>query len=186
MRTVVFDFESEEIEPMPKYPPKPVGLAIMVDDRPLLEDYYNAWGHPTENNSYERNIKELVADLLRQEDTFWIAHNLAFDAAIIEVKWGLTFPFAADRCADTMLMAFMDDPYGQLSLKPLAEKHLGVPPTERDAVRDWLVAHGICRAGDKNWGAYISKAPGKLVGAYAHGDITRTKGLYEYYKGKRA
>jgi hypothetical protein len=184
-RIVVFDFESEAIEPMPKYPPRPVGLAIMVDDKPLAvgQGYYNAWGHPDENNCYESSIREIVAGLIKQEDTLWIAHNLAFDAAIIEVKWGLTFPW--DRCADTMLMAFMDDPYGQLSLKPLAEKHLGVPPTERDAVRDWLVANGICRAGDKNWGAHISKAPGKLVGAYAHGDITRTRDLYNFYLNKK-
>jgi hypothetical protein len=45
-----------------------------------------------------------------------------------------------------------------------------------------LVSHGICRAGDKNWGAHISKAPGNIVGKYAHGDITRTGQLYHWYK----
>src|SRR5690606_32940170 len=32
----------------------------------------------------------------------------------------------------------------------------------------------------KNWGAFISKAPGDLVGEYAIGDTDRTFALYEY------
>jgi hypothetical protein len=180
MITCVFDFESKGIEPMPKYPPEPVGLALSIAGKPPGQDYYLAWGHPIGNNSDEASVRDAVARLLADEDTYWIAHNLAFDAAIIEVKWGLKFPW--DRCADTMLLAFMHNPYGELSLKPLAQQLLNLPPTERDAVREWLVAHGVCRAGDKNWGAHISEAPGDLVGKYAHGDIIRTKHLYDYYR----
>lgn len=182
MKDVLFDFESAGIEPMPDYPPKPCGLAIMVDDRPLIEGFYNAWGHPIENNCGELEIMHAVAGLIEDKDTHWTAHNLAFDAAIIEKWWGLKFPY--DRATDTMLLAFMHDPYGELSLKPLCEKLLGIAPTERDAVRSWLVAHGICSSNDKQWGAHISKAPGNLVGAYAHGDIVRTKQLRDYLRSQ--
>lgn len=177
---IVFDFESEGIEPMPKYPPKPVGLALEINGQPTGAEYYSAWGHPIENNSQEDDVREVVANLIADPRTHWTAHNLAFDAAIIEVKWGLQFPW--DRCTDTMLLAFMHNPYGQLSLKPLAEELLNMPPVERDAVREWLVARGICRPDDKNWGAHISKAPGKLVGTYAKGDLVRTRLLRNYYK----
>jgi hypothetical protein len=81
-----------------------------------------------------------------------------------------------------MLLAFMHNPYGELSLKPLCEKLLNMPPTERDAVRDWLVAKGIARSGSKDWGAHISKAPGDLVGSYAQGDIMRAKALHDYLR----
>jgi hypothetical protein len=78
-------------------------------------------------------------------------------------------------------LAFLTDPFGELSLKPLAEKLLGEPPTEQEAVRDWLVKHGVCRANDKSWGAHISRAPGNLVGTYAIGDIKRTLGLFNHF-----
>ena len=92
---------------------------------------------------------------------------------------GLKVPW--ERIHDTMLLAFLTDPFGELSLKPLSEKLLGMPPDEQDAVRDWLVRHGVCRANDKSWGAWISKAPGDLVGVYAIGDVERTLKLYEHY-----
>lgn len=177
---IVFDFESEAIDVMPNYPPKPVGLALEIDGKPTGEEYYLAWGHPVENNSQEYEVRDAVARLIADPKTWWTAHNLAFDAAIIEVKWGLKFPW--DRCTDTMLLAFMHNPYGQLSLKPLAEELLNMPPVERDAVRDWLVRAGIVSPQDKNWGAHISKAPGKLVGTYAKGDLVRTRLLRNYYK----
>ena len=106
-------------------------------------------------------------------------HNAPFDCSIIEEKLDLKVPW--DRVHDTMLLAFLADPFGELSLKPLAEKLLGDPPTEQEAVRDWLVRHGVCRANDKAWGAWISKAPGSLVGAYAIGDVERTMKLYKYF-----
>ena len=94
-------------------------------------------------------------------------------AAVIQEKMELTVPW--DRVHDTMLLAFLADPFGELSLKPLCEQLLGIPPDERDAVKEWLIRNGICRD-TKGWGAYISKAPGELVGTYAEGDVTRTTG----------
>lgn len=173
---VTFDFETDAIEPRPKYPPKPVGLALLLNK----ESQYHAWGHPTGNCANEGTVRELVHSLTHDKSTWWIAHNLAFDASIIEEKWNVKFPW--ERSSDTMLLAFLHNPYGELSLKPLAERYLGLPPEEQEAVRQWLVARGICRSNDKNWGACIAKAPGDLVGKYAIGDVIRTKRLFDFYR----
>lgn len=170
------DFESDAIENRPKFPPKPVGYALLPEDVP---GFYYAWGHPTENNvDYERARMEL-AEYLEDDRNEFIFHNAPFDCSIIEERLELKVPW--ERVHDTMVLAFLTDPFGELSLKPLAEKIFGEPPTEQEAVRDWLVRHGICRANDKSWGAYISRAPGKLVGTYAIGDVQRTVKLFKHY-----
>ena len=174
---VALDFESEAIDTRPKYPPTPVGLAVYEDG---AEPYYMSWGHPIENNIDLPFASIELAAILEDENNELIFHNAPFDCSIIEEKLGLTVPW--ERVHDTMLQAFLLDPFGELSLKPLAELHLGEAPTERDAVRDWLVARGICRANDKSWGAHISKAPGKLVGSYAIGDVRKTLNLYKKFK----
>jgi DNA polymerase I-like protein with 3'-5' exonuclease and polymerase domains len=43
------------------------------------------------------------------------------------------------------------------------------------------VEQRIVAKGDKKWGAWISKAPGSLVGKYAIGDVVRTKRLFDKY-----
>jgi DNA polymerase I-like protein with 3'-5' exonuclease and polymerase domains len=178
---IALDFESEAIEPRPKYPPIPVGLAIMEDGD---EGVYHAWGHPFGNNNEKDSVGMLLEDILSAEEDEFVFHNAPFDCDIIETHFKIKIPW--NRVHDTMLMAFMMDPYGELSLKPLAERHLGEPPTEQEAVRQWLVAHGICHANAKDWGAHIAKAPGDLVGTYAIGDVRRTLGLYKFFKPKLA
>ena len=173
---IALDFESEAIENRPKYPPEPVGLAIMPDGG---AGEYLAWGHPAENNCTRNEAWHRLKELLIEPSYEFVFHNAPFDCSIIEEKMKLVVPW--DRIHDTMLLAFLADPFGELSLKPLAEKLLGEPPTEQEAVRDWLVRHNVCRANDKSWGAWISKAPGKLVGTYAIGDVERTLELYHYF-----
>lgn len=180
MIEVVFDFESEEIQNRPLYPPRPVGLALHVLSGHMKQTKYYAWGHPTGNNCVEGDAMHVAWELLQDPETFWIAHNTAFDASIMVEHWGLEFPY--DRSADTMLLAFLHNPYGELSLKPLAEKHLGLPPEEQDVVQQWLIRHGVVRSNDKQWGAHISKAPAEVVGPYAIGDVIRTKGLFDFYR----
>lgn len=172
---IALDFESEGIQNRPEYPPKPVGLAVLVDGMP---GRYFAWGHPIENNCDCAEAVYCLEDLFNGPDEF-VFHNAPFDCSIIEERLSLKVPW--ERVHDTMLLAFLADPFGELSLKPLSEKLLGMPPSEQDDVRDWLVRHGICRANDKAWGAWISKAPGNLVGAYAIGDVERTLGLYKHF-----
>ena len=173
---VALDFESEAIEPRPKYPPEPVGLAILPDGLP---GFYLAWEHPIENGSSKLEATTLLQELFDKKSNEFVFHNAPFDCSIIEEKMGLTVPW--ERVHDTMLLAFLANPFGELSLKPLAEILLNEPPTEQDAVRDWLVRHGVCRATDKAWGAYIARAPGGLVGTYAVGDVKRILELYKYF-----
>jgi DNA polymerase I-like protein with 3'-5' exonuclease and polymerase domains len=178
---IALDFESEAIEPRPKYPPVPVGLAVMPDGN---EGWYNAWGHPSFNNTTKDSTGRALERVLSNEEDEFIFHNAPFDCDIIQTHFNIVVPW--DRVHDTMLMAFMLDPYGELSLKPLAERHLGEPPTEQEEVRQWLVAHGICSANAKDWGAHIAKAPGDLVGRYAIGDVRKTLNLYKFFRPKLA
>lgn len=175
---LVLDFETDGIEARPMYPPTPRGLAVYRTD--AQGPQYFAWGHPTDNNCHESNVIGHVNTWMKQA-TKIIMHNAPFDASILEEKWGLIVPW--EKVEDTMVMAFIDNPHGELSLKPLAEQHLGLPPAERDAVKDWLISHGICRD-TKGWGAHICKAPGGLVGEYAKGDVQRTYELYLHYLKK--
>lgn len=78
-----------------------------------------------------------------------------------------------------MYLIYLDNPLAAtVSLKPSAERILGLPPDEQDAVKNWLIQHGIVPANSKNWGAHICKAPGDLVGKYAIGDTQRTGALF--------
>ncbi|TXH51681.1 MAG: hypothetical protein E6Q97_18005 [Desulfurellales bacterium] len=179
MQLLSLDFETHAIENRPLYPPIPVGLSIHPEGEP---GHYYAFGHPTGNNS-DQDTPRLMVEMYLTDPDFadyeFVFHNAPFDCSSIEERWGIPVPWG--RVHDTMLMAFLDNPHGELSLKPLAELHLGEPPSERDAVRDWLAARGH---GGKNWGAYISKAPGDLVGTYAIGDTKRTLELYRFYETK--
>lgn len=165
-----FDFETEAIQPRPHYPPAPVGLAHGRK--------YIAWDHPTGNNAIEVDAVD-VLEAHWQEPL--LCHNAAFDIAVAHERFGLPLP-EGSQINDTMFLAFLVDPYGELSLKPLAEHYLGIPPTERDAVRDWLKVNHKMPTGrpptDKQCGALISKAPGDIVGKYAIGDVSRTLSLF--------
>jgi DNA polymerase-1 len=144
--------------------------------------FYMSWGHPTNNNCTEDCAKQRVIKCLLLADKI-ICHNAPFDLSIIEEVWGIAVPW--EKVEDTMVMAFIDNPHGELSLKPLAELHLDMPPEERDAVKEWLINHGVCRD-TKGWGAYIAYAPGDLVGKYAIGDVERTYRLYQFYMARMA
>jgi len=172
---VTFDFESDGIDAFPNYPPLPRGLSILVEGQ---EPHYYAWGHPTENNCVEDDAKAELAKYWNDPNAELIAQNLAFDLAIAVKHWGFSL-FPACTFHDTMVMAFLIDPHAKTySLKPSAERYLGLPPEEQDAVHDWLVANGVCHKRQKDWGAYICQAPGGLVGEYANGDTIRTLRLF--------
>jgi len=169
------DFESDAIEAYPNYPPKPVGLAIQY---PNGTNEYLAWGHPTENNcDFEHAHKVLTKIWLTNEPLLF--HNARFDMAIAEKFFGLMWHDPM-RIHDTMYLLFLDNPLAAtLSLKPSAERLLGMPPDEQDAVHQWLVDRGIAHPAAKDWGKHIGQAPGKLVGTYAIGDVARTRKLYD-------
>ena len=128
------DFETEAIAPRPDYPPRPVGVAIRrPQDR---KSKYYAWGHPIGNNCTEAEALAALREVW-ESDWFVSMHNAKFDLAVAEEKLGLAvLPW--QRVHDTMVLAYLVDPHAKkIGLKELAEERLGVPPTERDAVRDW-------------------------------------------------
>lgn len=179
MRILTLDFESHAIGERPDhYPPEPVGIALMPED---AEPRYLAWGHPSENNCDRLIAVKIIREQLDRHDAV-LCHNAPFDVAVMEERLGIDL--RDKRLHDTLVLAFMADPYApSLSLKPQAQRHLGMKPEERDAVRDWLIEHGIVRkSASKSWGAHIAQAPGELVGKYAIGDVVRTRQLYEHFR----
>ena len=181
MPLVAIDFETMPIEPLPEYPPKPIGLSIYVEGQ---EPRYLCWGHMEDNNSTEDEAKALLALYWNNPQFEHIAHNDPFDSLVASVHWGFDLE---QRCVanDTMVMAFLCDPHAlNYQLKPLAKKHLGMEPEEKDEVADWLKAKGYMKKAAKEIGELIYLAPGTLVGKYANGDTIRTMELFKFYKGK--
>lgn len=175
LNPVVLDFETEGIQGRPKYPPKPVGYSLAFPGR---QPVYYGWGHPTNNNCDFDKAKTILEDVWRSGAEV-LCHNAKFDLDVAETHMGLKM-LPWERIHDTMFLLFLADPYAMsYALKPAAERYLGLPPEERDAVREWLVTAGICRKTQSDWGAHIAEAPGDVVGRYAKGDVTRTKQLFQ-------
>ena len=172
------DFETEAIGAAPSYrPPKPVGVSLK---RGAGASQYWAWGHPTGNNCDWPTARAEVLHFLQEADKRdgWLAHNAAFEAAILRDYFGYE---AKDplKVHDTMFLLFLTNPYAMtFSLKPSAERELGLPPDEQTELMHWICAN-VPEAKASNWGAYIAKGPADLVGKYAVGDTDRTYLLYE-------
>ena len=168
----VVDFEADEIVNGSGLTPAPKGVSIGPVDKPEEHKYY-AWGHPTNNNCTEAEGKAALAAVWGHRLVF---HHGKFDISVAIEHWGFEWPKAWE---DTMYLIYLDNPLAAtVSLKPSAERILGLPPDEQDAVKNWLIQHGIVPANSKNWGAHICKAPGDLVGKYAIGDTQRTGALF--------
>jgi DNA polymerase-1 len=178
-KILVMDFETKGIQARPKYPPAPVGVALGTLGRAgsIPDARYYAWGHPTANNCKAAPLRAL-RDLWDDPEVVFLFHNGKFDIDVAMTHWG--FPMLpAHRWHDTLYLLYLDDPRRRsLALKPSAETVLGMKPEERDAVREWLIKNGECKARDKDWPALIWRAPGDLVGHYAMGDIKRTAKLF--------
>lgn len=192
-KPICLDFETAKIEGRPKYPPVPVGVSIKW---PGKKCHYYAWGHPTENNCSFEDGKRAVraAYVAHQNDgAHLLHHNGKFDIDVAQVHCGVA-DIVLDplRLHDTQFLLFLVDPHAfSLQLKPAAVKWLDMAAEEQAAVRDWLIEHqrelkgeGLLEMSTRittgNFGAYISLAPGKLVGKYADGDIARTLGLFDF------
>jgi DNA polymerase-1 len=176
---ITLDFETKAIGARPEeYPPIPVGCAVRV---PGLKSFYLAWGHPTGNNVTPSAARAMLRDIWTSGAPL-LFHNAKFDYEVGTVRLGLP-PLHWSLIEDTMFLVFLQNPdRATLSLKPVAAEVLGTPPVERDAVREWLVAHGVVKKNDRKWGARIADAPGDVVGRYAIGDVDRTYALYPRYR----
>jgi DNA polymerase-1 len=175
-KPIVIDFETEGIQGRPLYPPKPVGFSIKrPSDR---RSQYFAWGHPTGNNCDFGKAKQVLRDAWTSGQPL-LFHNAKFDVDVAETHMGM--PRIDWRLIhDTLYLLFLHDPHAtSLSLKPAAERLLGMAPEECDAVRDWLVDQKICKKNERGWGANICLAPGDLVGKYADGDVIRTDKMFK-------
>ena len=174
-RTYLVDFETGAIRDRPAYPPEPVGVAIaeLTPRGKVVKPRYIAWGHPTKNNATRGDALKALEEIW-DSDADVCFHNAKFDLDVAATHLGLALP-PWQRVHDTLFLIYLDDPRATLlSLKPSAARILGLPPDEQEAVRDWLVANGVCRKGAKDWGAAIALAPGDVVGRYAIGDVERT------------
>ena len=183
MVPAVVDFETAAIEDRPRYPPVPVGVSIALPGRKAR---YYAWGHPTKNNCTKAEAKAALAKVWALPNPV-LFHHSKFDLDVAETHMGMPM-LPWDRVHDTLYLLFLHNPHERsLQLKPSAERLLGLAPTERDAVYDWLAEHEIIprprqtEEGLKyspSAGAFISQAPGKLVADYANGDVDRTRALF--------
>lgn len=184
---IVVDFETKPIRQRPDYPPEPVGVAIQ---RPGLEPFYMAWGHPTENNC---NRNDAAYQLRHVWDSGLpvLCHHAKFDLAVAYERFGdpegiNKLPWR--RVHDTMFLAFLCDPHARsLGLKELAEDLLGEPPTEQNELNDWIWSHRQQleqsyggKVNKRKLGEWIWAAPGDLVGRYACGDVRRTGALFQH------
>ena len=175
LQPVTIDFETEAIEPRPDYPPKPVGVAIKYPGQPAR---YFAFGHTTLNNAKPEEARHELAHAWAYPGGL-LFHNAKFDVDVAETHMGMPrLPWTSYH--DTMFLLFLENPHApSFGLKPSAERLLGLAPEEATDLQAWLVRAGFIPKGAKGWGAHISKAPGKLVGTYAVGDVDRTEGLLQ-------
>lgn len=172
------DFETKGIQSRPEYPPVPVGVSIKTPkDRTAR---YYAWGHPTKNNCTLKEAQKALKEVWDSKLPM-LFHHAKFDVDVAQVHMGMK-EVKWDRIHDTQFLLFLHEPHAMShSLKPSAERVLGMKPEERDAVKEWVIAN-VPEAAKKpsTWGAYIWMAPGDLVGKYANGDVIRTEKLFKH------
>jgi DNA polymerase I-like protein with 3'-5' exonuclease and polymerase domains len=175
-KILTIDFETEAIDGNPIYnPPRPVGVSIKPEGK---ESRYYAWGHGSDNNCTFEDGRAALLTALAKDNEGYLAHNAPFEAAVLKRWFNYVEPDPL-LVHDTQYLLFLVDPYANtFSLKPSAERILGLPPDERDEVQRWVLNH-IPGSKKSDWGAYICKAPGSLVGPYAIGDTDRTRALYD-------
>lgn len=176
MKQAIVDFETEGIEDRPEYPPVPVSCGIWVDGKYI----WLCWGHPTGNNCTKAEARCTLKKYWKKYRCCF--HNSAFDIDVGDTHLGLGIPPEFD---DTEFLAFLHDPREpSLALKKLAATHLDMPPKEQDELREWIIEKYMKPNGLKKlsqWGAYICKAPGRLVGKYCKGDLIRTQKLFRLF-----
>ena len=179
MKPVFLDFETEGIEARPKYPPVPVGLAI-YDPEGEYPNGYHSFGHANGNNTTKEAVKTML-ELIYDSGREICFHNAMFDLDVAEMHLDLPMP-ESTRIHDTLILAFLFNPHVQsLSLKDLVVTYGLAEPTERDELKEWIIANvDEARRKKSTWGAYICRGPAALVGKYAEADVRLTSLLFEH------
>lgn len=176
---ILLDYETHGIEARPKYPPKPVSLALKwPHDRQWR---LMAWGHEGGGNNCTEG--EARAELVRARES---RHALccqygAFDHDVAEAHWDLPL-LPWERLHDTMFLLFLWDPHApSLALKESAERLLGIRPDEQDRLKEWILANvPEAKRKPSTWGAHIWRAPYGVVRPYHKGDLSRTGALFDW------
>lgn len=193
MKPIVLDFESTPIELRPDYPPEPVSFSLLLPG--WRKPKFWSWGHKTGKNNCDRATAARVLEEAWgsvSEEHPLLCHNTKFDLDVAGTHFDLRMPDWR-RVHDTMFLLFLSDPHArELGLKPASEKLLDLPPEERDAVKDWILAHKkqleadfpeiVSRYGGikpSTAGKFIAYAPGDVVEPYCNGDVERTAKLFE-------
>ena len=141
-RPIGLDFESLPIRTRPHYPPEPVSFSLQLPT--WRQPKFYAWGHRTGgNNTSFADAKRVLTEAYRlvSEPSPIVCHNTKFDLEVALEWFGLPLP--SWHCVqDTMFLLFLDDPHQrELGLKPSAERLLGLPPEEQDAVKAWVLSN---------------------------------------------
>jgi DNA polymerase I-like protein with 3'-5' exonuclease and polymerase domains len=176
---IVADFETHGIEARPKYPPKPVSLALKWPDR---KDYQlMSWGHEGgDNNCTEKQARGAYLEA-RNSKYAMLFQNGSFDQDVAESHWDIPL-LPWDKTHETMYLLFLWDPHApSLALKESAHRILNIKPEEQDLLKEWILAN-VPEAKKKpsTWGAYIYKAPYRIVRPYHKGDLVRTSKLFDW------
>ena len=179
---IIADFETRGIEARPKYPPKPVSLALKWPDTREFE--LLAWGHGDGSRAAGNNCteKEARSRLKRAYDSHYgfVFQNGSFDQDVAESHWDIPL-LPWERSHDTMFLIFLWDPHApSLGLKESAERLLGVPPDEQDKMYEWIIANvPEAKRKPSSAGAYICECPYQIVKPYHKGDLTRTGSIFD-------
>jgi len=180
---VYLDFETEAIGPRPlHYPPKPVGCAVMGPSHG--KPRYMAWGHPAGNNCKLEDVLPEFRQLWDDKRAVLSFYNAKFDLEVAQEHLGLPLP-PPERIDDPMILAvFKDSRLYNYQQRTLLKLWLKKSQDERDELKLWIWAHFKEELGRKKgtqWGRYICKAPGDLVGrSRAIPDVELTRELREY------
>lgn len=177
---ITLDFETQAIVGNPTVKaPAPVGLAYK---RNGTKGKYLSWGHPGKNNCDGPGEAIAVIQEAKDRKEPMLFHNGKFDLSVMEQHLGIKPPSDPLLVHDTQYSLFLQDPYAKsLSLKPSAQRVLGLPPEEQDVLKEWILRH-VPEATPKTFGAYIAQAPAEIVGPYAIGDVDRTYALHQHLK----
>jgi DNA polymerase I-like protein with 3'-5' exonuclease and polymerase domains len=163
------DFETHPIIDG-RLPPKPVGLAYAMDDGPVRYIGRHKNGEPR-----AREMRGALLKAWHDPQSALIGHGIAFDLAV--ARHHLDLPSPRAQVHDTMVQAFLLDPFARdLGLKEICQRY-GIAPKERDALREYLQKHHGVRASVR-WGREIHRAPDSRIAPYAKADVRITRTLY--------
>lgn len=170
----VLDFETDAIEDFAPLLPEP-HCASLTDPNGVTTFY--AWSLPEGNNCTWEEFRNVLISIW---DKPILGQNSAGFDMEIATHWFKLPPRDPLLNHDTLFQVYLVDPHARsLSLKDIAAAWLGMPPDEQQELYDWIVKN-VPGATRKTAGAYICKAPARLIEPYADGDVIRTKAVFDY------